>query len=175
MRKPPGLQGVVFAASFLTAPSAALPLLKCLPISLRLATQPWLLRAMCLGQNASDQIMRLIQEENPWPGQGADTRSPACAGDAASTATAARTARAASMAAAGSPGCTQGSQATGACVQRYSSIMSGRTALHSADATTALRSDDSRLHARIGKPARHQPSVSLRKGMVSLRCACSDA
>ncbi|TRO11503.1 alpha/beta hydrolase [Ectopseudomonas mendocina] len=63
MRKSPGLRGMVFAASFLTAPSAALPLLKCLPISLRLTTQPWLLRAMCLGQNASDRILRLIQEE----------------------------------------------------------------------------------------------------------------
>lgn len=63
MRKPSGLLGVVFAASFLTAPSPALPLLKRLPISLRLATQPWLLRAMCLGQQASDQILHLIQEE----------------------------------------------------------------------------------------------------------------
>src|SRR5690606_9464114 len=63
MRKPPGLQGVIFAASFLIAPSAALPLLKRLPISLRLATQPWLLRAMCLGQNASDQTLQLVQKE----------------------------------------------------------------------------------------------------------------
>jgi pimeloyl-ACP methyl ester carboxylesterase len=63
MRKPPGLQGAIFAASFLAAPNAALPMLKRLPISLRLATQPWLLRAMCLGQKASDQILQLIQEE----------------------------------------------------------------------------------------------------------------
>lgn len=63
IRKPPGLQGVIFAASFLIAPGAALPLLKRLPISLRLATQPWLLRAMCLGQNASDQTLQLVQKE----------------------------------------------------------------------------------------------------------------
>lgn len=62
-RRPPGLQGMIFAASFLTAPSAALPLLKRLPLSLRLATQPWLLRAACLGEDASDQILHLIQRE----------------------------------------------------------------------------------------------------------------
>lgn len=63
MRKPPGLQGVIFAASFLTVPNAVLPVLKRLPISLLLATQPWPLRALCLGQIASDQTLQQVQRE----------------------------------------------------------------------------------------------------------------
>ncbi|MBH3340511.1 alpha/beta fold hydrolase [Pseudomonas mendocina] len=63
LRKPSGLRGVIFAASFPTRPNAALALLRHLPMPLRLATQPWLLRAMCLGQDASDQTRHLIQKE----------------------------------------------------------------------------------------------------------------
>ena len=63
LQRPPGLQGLIFAASFLTTPSTALPLLKRLPIPLALATRPWVLRAMCLGRTASDQALQLVQEE----------------------------------------------------------------------------------------------------------------
>ena len=52
LRQPTGLRGVIFAASFLSRPNPALALLAHLPIPNALATQPWLLRTLCLGKTA---------------------------------------------------------------------------------------------------------------------------
>lgn len=63
LRQPIGLRGVIFAASFLTCPNTALALLRHLPIPLVLATQPSLLRALCLGKTANDEVVRCVQTE----------------------------------------------------------------------------------------------------------------
>lgn len=63
LRQPTGLRGVIFAASFLTRPNAALPLLRQLPMPLALATQPRLLRALCLGKAAEEEILERVQWE----------------------------------------------------------------------------------------------------------------
>ena len=63
LRQPTGLRGVIFAASFLTRPNAALPLLRHLPMPLAIATQPWLLRALCLDKAADEEILQRVQWE----------------------------------------------------------------------------------------------------------------
>lgn len=63
LRNPEGLRGVIFAASFLSNPFAPLALLRHLPIPLALATRPWMLRTLCLGDGASDETLRLVQGE----------------------------------------------------------------------------------------------------------------
>ena len=63
LRQPTGLRGVIFAASFLTRPNAALPLLRHLPMPLALATQPKLLRALCLDRTAEEEILQRVQWE----------------------------------------------------------------------------------------------------------------
>ncbi|QNH03673.1 alpha/beta fold hydrolase [Pseudomonas sp. B11D7D] len=63
IRKPKGLRGVIFAASFLTRPNAALPLLRHLPMPLALATQPRLLRALCLDNTAEEDILQRVRRE----------------------------------------------------------------------------------------------------------------
>lgn len=63
LRQPTGLRGVIFAASFLTRPNAALPLLKHLPMPLALATQPRLLRTLCLNKAVEEDILERVQWE----------------------------------------------------------------------------------------------------------------
>jgi pimeloyl-ACP methyl ester carboxylesterase len=63
LRQPTGLRGVIFAASFLTRPNTALPLLRHLPMPQALATQPKLLRALCLGKAANEDILQRVQRE----------------------------------------------------------------------------------------------------------------
>lgn len=63
IRKPKGLRGVIFAASFLTRPNAGLPLLRHLPMPLAIATQPSLLRALCLGSTAEEDILQRVRRE----------------------------------------------------------------------------------------------------------------
>lgn len=63
LRRPMGLRGVIFAASFLTCPNTALALLRHLPISPVFASQPSLLRALCLGRTAKDEVVRCVQTE----------------------------------------------------------------------------------------------------------------
>lgn len=63
LRNPEGLRGLIFAASFLTSPFAPLALLRHLPIPLALATRPWILRTLCLGHQASDAELMLVQGE----------------------------------------------------------------------------------------------------------------
>ncbi|VXC67572.1 Alpha/beta hydrolase [Pseudomonas sp. 8Z] len=63
LRQPTGLRGVIFAASFLTRPNAALPLLRHLPMPLTFATRPWLLRALCLGKAADEEALQGVQRE----------------------------------------------------------------------------------------------------------------
>jgi pimeloyl-ACP methyl ester carboxylesterase len=63
LRNPEGLRGVIFAASFLSNPFAPLALLRHLPIPLALATRPWMLRTLCLGDGANEETLRLVQGE----------------------------------------------------------------------------------------------------------------
>lgn len=63
LRQPTGLRGMVFAASFLSCPNPALALLKHLPMPQALATQPWLLHALCLGKAADEDILQRVQRE----------------------------------------------------------------------------------------------------------------
>lgn len=63
LRQPTGLQGLIFAASFLSRPNPALALLAHLPMPQALATQPWLLRALCLGKTADEHILQQVQRE----------------------------------------------------------------------------------------------------------------
>lgn len=63
LRQPTGLRGVIFAASFLTRPNTALPLLRHLPMPQALATQPKLLRALCLGKAANEDMLQRVQRE----------------------------------------------------------------------------------------------------------------
>lgn len=63
LRQPAGLRGVIFAASFLNCPNPALALLKHLPMSRTLATAPWLLRMLCLGKTADEDILQRVQVE----------------------------------------------------------------------------------------------------------------
>ncbi|MFN3770232.1 alpha/beta fold hydrolase [Ectopseudomonas guguanensis] len=63
LRQPTGLRGVIFAASFLSRPNPALTLLAHLPIPNALATQPWLLRTLCLGKTADAHMLQRVQKE----------------------------------------------------------------------------------------------------------------
>lgn len=63
LRQPTGLRGVIFAASFLSRPNPALALLAHLPIPNALATQPWLLRTLCLGKTADANMLQRVQRE----------------------------------------------------------------------------------------------------------------
>lgn len=63
LRQPTGLRGVIFAASFLSRPNPALALLAHLPIPNALATQPWLLRTLCLGRTADAHMLQRVQRE----------------------------------------------------------------------------------------------------------------
>lgn len=63
LRQPTGLRGVIFAASFLSRPNPALALLAHLPMPQTLATQPWLLRALCLGKTADEHMLQRVQRE----------------------------------------------------------------------------------------------------------------
>lgn len=69
LRQPTGLRGVIFVASFLARPNAALPLLRHLPMPLALATQPRLLRALCLNKAVEEDILERVQWEIRRPDQ----------------------------------------------------------------------------------------------------------
>jgi surfactin synthase thioesterase subunit len=60
---PPGLQGVIFAASFLSQPHPLLALAKYLPLPKALLKQSSLLRLFCLDQSASAGLVELLQQE----------------------------------------------------------------------------------------------------------------
>ncbi|MDG9757228.1 alpha/beta hydrolase [Pseudomonas sediminis] len=63
LRQPTGMRGMIFVASFLTRPNVALPLLRHLSVPLTLATQPKLLRALCLGNTAEEDILQRVRRE----------------------------------------------------------------------------------------------------------------
>ena len=60
---PPGLRGVIFAASFLSQPHPLLALAKYLPLPKALLRQSSLLRLFCLDQSASAALIELLQQE----------------------------------------------------------------------------------------------------------------
>lgn len=82
LRQPTGLQGLIFAASFLSRPNPALALLAHLPMPQALATQPWLLRALCLGITADEHILQQVRRKFAGWIRGCCTREwrrwPAC-------------------------------------------------------------------------------------------------
>ena len=63
MAKPPGLRGVIFAASFLCRPQPLLMLAKYLPLPKGLLKRSSLLRLFCLGNSASPALLELLQRE----------------------------------------------------------------------------------------------------------------
>lgn len=62
-RQPPGLRGVIFAASFLRRPHPLLALSRCLPLPKRLLSHDLLLKLLCVGQQASPELLALLREE----------------------------------------------------------------------------------------------------------------
>ena len=63
LRKPEGLRAVIFAATFLTRPSPFLALLRHMPMPPALVTHAPILRALCLGRDVEDAVLRRVQEE----------------------------------------------------------------------------------------------------------------
>lgn len=63
LQPPPGLRGVIFAASFLSCPSALLPLAQYLPIPHPLSTLSVALRVFCVGSDASEGLLQLLRQE----------------------------------------------------------------------------------------------------------------
>lgn len=63
LRQPPGLQGLVFAASFLTRPTPLVHLAHRLPIPLWLLSQSLPLKQFCLGKAPPPSSLRLLQQE----------------------------------------------------------------------------------------------------------------
>ena len=60
LHAPPGLQGVIFAASFLHCPHPLLRWLAALPVPRQMLAHPLLLRAFCLDRGASEATLRLL-------------------------------------------------------------------------------------------------------------------
>ncbi|HZX17506.1 MAG TPA: alpha/beta fold hydrolase [Pseudomonas sp.] len=63
LHRPPGLRGVIFAASFLSLPHPLLPQLKYLPLPRWLLAQNTLLSLFCLNGQASTELTQLLREE----------------------------------------------------------------------------------------------------------------
>lgn len=63
LRKPEGLRAVIFAATFLTRPSPFLALFRHMPMPPALVTHAPILRALCLGRDVEDAVLRRVQEE----------------------------------------------------------------------------------------------------------------
>jgi pimeloyl-ACP methyl ester carboxylesterase len=65
MLKPPGLRGLIFAASFLQRPQPLLRLLPkpTLPLPISLLTNSWLLKTFCIGKCASPELVSLLRTE----------------------------------------------------------------------------------------------------------------
>lgn len=63
LRQPPGLRGVIFAAAFLTRPQPLLPLSRYLPLPKRLLSHDFLLKLLCVGQQASPELLALLRKE----------------------------------------------------------------------------------------------------------------
>jgi len=63
LRRPPGLRGVIFAASFLSRPHPLLPLAKHLPLPHWLLGQNTLLRLFCLNGQANAEVTQTLREE----------------------------------------------------------------------------------------------------------------
>ena len=61
--QPPGLRGVIFAAAFLARPQPLLPLSRYLPLPKRLLSHDLLLKLLCVGQQASPELLALLREE----------------------------------------------------------------------------------------------------------------
>lgn len=63
LRQPPGLLGVIFAASFLSRPHPLLPLTKYLPLPRWVLKQKTLLRLFCLNGQASAELVQALRDE----------------------------------------------------------------------------------------------------------------
>lgn len=63
LQQPPGLRGVIFAASFLSRPSALLPLIRHVPIPRSLSTLSLPLKLLCTGAEADEDPLRQLQQE----------------------------------------------------------------------------------------------------------------
>ncbi|MFP6849575.1 MAG: alpha/beta hydrolase [Pseudomonas sp.] len=63
LRQPPGLQGVIFAASFLTRPHPLLPLAQYLPLPSWLLKQKSLLNLFCLNGHSQPELTQVLSEE----------------------------------------------------------------------------------------------------------------
>lgn len=63
LRQPPGLRGVIFAASFLNKPHPLLALSKYLPLPRWLLRQSSLLRLFCVNGQASATLLQALREE----------------------------------------------------------------------------------------------------------------
>ncbi|MFI8382966.1 alpha/beta fold hydrolase [Pseudomonas sp. NPDC079086] len=61
--QPPGLRGVIFAASFLSSPHPLLQLINYLPLPRWLLRQRTLLNLFCLSSQASSELTQLLDEE----------------------------------------------------------------------------------------------------------------
>lgn len=62
-KNPPGLQGVIFAASFLSQPHPLLALAKYLPLPKALLKHNSLVRLFCLDQSSNAALVELLQQE----------------------------------------------------------------------------------------------------------------
>ena len=65
IHKPPGLRGLIFAASFLQRPQPLLRRLPqyALPLPISLLTNTWLLKTFCIGKHASAELVDLLRTE----------------------------------------------------------------------------------------------------------------
>ena len=63
LRQPPGLRGVIFAASFLSKPHPLLALTRYLPLPRWLLRQSSLLRLFCVNGQASAELIQTLREE----------------------------------------------------------------------------------------------------------------
>lgn len=63
LQQPTGLRGVIFAASFLSCPSALLPLVRHLPIPRSLSTLTAALKIFCVGRDVSDDLLQQLKQE----------------------------------------------------------------------------------------------------------------
>ena len=63
LQQPTGLRGIIFTASFLSCPSALLPLVRHLPIPHALSTLSAALKMFCVGHDASDELLHQLKQE----------------------------------------------------------------------------------------------------------------
>ncbi|MHA6494768.1 alpha/beta fold hydrolase [Pseudomonas borbori] len=63
LRKPPGLSGVIFAASFLRRPHPLLSIQRYLPLPRNILTRDWAIHMFCLGDHANPALIELLRNE----------------------------------------------------------------------------------------------------------------